>query len=69
MSYITGGVVFTRASIAAVETASLGMRFIGIGMSAVGCIVGVGIGGYLTHTYCEQILEQFKNFYKNNSEL
>ena len=33
-----------------------------------GCIVGIGLGGYFTHKFCEDLLDEFVNYYKNNAD-
>ena len=29
-------------------------------------IIGVAIGGYTTHRFCEQLIDKFVNYYKEN---
>ena len=74
-AYIGGGAVIgqgiTRASTAAIETAEIGasiaLRTVGIGIAAVGCVIGVGLGGYFTHKYCEQLIDKFVDYYIKNA--
>ena len=74
-AYIDGGAVIsqgiTRAYAAAFETAEIGtsiaLRTVGIGIAAVGCVIGVGLGGYFTHKYCEKLIDSFVDFYKKNA--
>ena len=45
--------------------AAKGLGICGIGLSTV---VGVGLGGYLTHKYCEKLIDKFVIYYKQNAE-
>ena len=60
----------TGAGEAVIEGASVavstGLRVVGIGFIAVGCIVGVGTGAYFTSKHCEKIIDKFAEFYKDN---
>ena len=40
----------------------------GLKWTIVGCIIGVGLGGYFTHKFCEDLLDEFVNYYKNNAQ-
>jgi GTP-binding protein EngB required for normal cell division len=40
----------------------------GIGGLAFGCILGIVLGGYFTHKFCEELLDQFVDYYKNNAD-
>ena len=51
------------------EAASIGVKAAGIGVGVVGCVIGVGLNGYYTCKFCNEILDQFEKFYKNNGEL
>jgi hypothetical protein len=31
-------------------------------------LFGVGLGGYFTHKYCEELLDKFVEYYKKNAE-
>ena len=70
-TYVSGGIVLSegivRTSSVVVETASIGLRIIGIGMAAAGSAIGVGLGGYLTYTYCEELLNKCEEIYKKKS--
>ena len=39
----------------------------GIGLAAVG-VAGIGLGGYFTHKYCENLIDKFVIYYKDNAE-
>ena len=72
-AYIGSGVSLgsgiARASAeAAVETATLGLKLVGSGLIIGGVILGVGLGGYFTNKYCEELLDKFVKFYKNNAQ-
>ena len=59
-AYIGGGTALgtgiARYSTAIAEGlevgASIGLKVIGISAAVMGCGIGVGVGGYLTHKYC-----------------
>ena len=72
-AYIGSGVSLSsgiaRASAeAAVETATFGLKIVGSGLIIAGALLGVGLGGYFTNKYCEELLDKFVEFYKNNAE-
>ena len=56
------------ASESILETTTIGLGVCGIGLGAVGVLVGVGVGGYLTHKYCENLIDKFVNYYKENED-
>ena len=49
-------------------SAALGLSICGVGLAAVGAIVGVGLGAYFTHKFCEDLIDKFVNYYKQNAE-
>ena len=53
---------------AATEAAAAGTlgKFIGVGLFGVGAAIGVGVGAYTTHKFCEEILDKFVEYYKKN---
>lgn len=64
---VTLGVGFTKAlsevgNIAATTT----LKIIGSSLLVVGCIVGVGTGYYFTHRDCNQLINAFAQYYKEN---
>ena len=72
-AYVGGGASITsgilRASTEATSTiGSASLKIIGTGAFALGAVVGVGLGGYFTHKYCEDLLNKFVEFYKKNAE-
>jgi len=34
----------------------------------VGAAVGVALGGYFTHKYCEELIDKFEDYYIKNAE-
>ena len=43
-------------------------KFGGIGFLGFGCILGIALGGYFTHKFCEELLDKFVDYYKNNAD-
>ena len=58
----------TASAEALAETATFGLQIVGTGLAAVGILIGVGLGGYFTSKYCEELLDKFTEYYKNNAE-
>ena len=66
-----------QASAAAAESASLAgqsaaaagastlSKFAGVGCIGIGCLIGIGVGGYTTYKFCEELLDKFENYFKN----
>ena len=69
-AYVGSGFsIGSRISCKVVEgTAALGLSICGVGLAAVGVIVGVGLGAYFTHKFCEDLIDQFVKYYKQNAE-
>ena len=44
---------------------TLGKVF-GVGLTVVGAAVGVGLGAYFTHKFCEELLDKYVEYYKKN---
>ena len=44
------------------------LQIVGAGCFIVGALIGVALGGYFTYSYCEQLLDKFVNYYKENAE-
>ena len=42
-------------------------RFISAGCIFGGAIIGVAFGGYLTVSYCKELLDRFEDYYKKNA--
>ena len=40
----------------------------GSSIAILGCLVGVALGGYFTHRFCEDLIDKFTQFYKNNAQ-
>ena len=40
----------------------------GLRTTLIGCVIGLGLGGYFTHKFCEDLLDKFVAFYKENAE-
>ena len=56
--------VFDKAE--ALRTAGSGaslFKFFGIGT-----IIGIGLGAYCTHRYCEDLLDKFADYYRKNAD-
>ena len=55
---------------AAVEAATAGTlgKIAGIGLLGVGIAIGVGMGGYVTHKFCEETLDKFVEYFKKNAD-
>lgn len=51
----------------AVITTSSGFRVLGGVFCGIGALIGVGLGGFFTHKHCEEIIDKFVEFYKNNA--
>ena len=59
----------TAQSAAAAASSSTSLcRFAGIGFLGFGIVLGVGLGGYFTHKFCEELLDKFVDYYKNNAD-
>jgi len=43
------------------------LKVIGVGCFVVGAVIGVACGGYLTVSYCEELLDRFEDYYKKNA--
>ena len=75
-AYIGGGTTIGVGIAEATSSATSGMasalgatlQLVGAGCFIVGALVGVTLGGYFTYTYCEQLLDKFVNYYKENAE-
>jgi hypothetical protein len=44
------------------------LKLVGTEAFIVGALFGVGLGGYFTHKYCEELLDKFVEYYKKNAE-
>ena len=57
------------AEVAATESALAGTlgKVFGYGLAGVGIVIGVGLGGYFTHKFCEETLDKFVEYYKKNA--
>ena len=56
------------ATSAAVGVGSTALKVVGTGLFVVGAVVGVALGGYFTHKYCEDLINQFEEYYVNNAK-
>ena len=75
---ITTGFARTASTIAetgsgAATSATIGLgtttlKIVGTSAFIVGALFGVGLGGYFTHKYCEELLDKFVDYYKKNAE-
>ena len=83
-SYISGGVAIgstimrttTSAASSAAEGATVvatgvgttALRVAGVGLLAVGAVLGVALGGYFTSKHCNELIDRFEEYYINNAE-
>ena len=58
----------SAAETAAAAGSSTLCKFAGYGFLGFGIILGVGLGGYFTHSFCEELLDKFVDYYKNNAD-
>ena len=77
--YIGGGLsigsAFSRAATTTSEVStgiisSLGtttLKVVGTGCFVVGAISGIIVGGVMTNSYCNELLDKFENYYKENA--
>ena len=77
--YIGGGLsigsAFSRAATTTSEVStgiisSLGtttLKVVGTGCIVVGAISGIIVGGVMTNSYCNELLDKFENYYKENA--
>ena len=56
------------ATTAGVSIGSTVLRVVGTGLFVVGAAVGVALGGYFTHKYCEELINKFEDYYINNAQ-
>ena len=78
-AYIGGGVSIgtviyrTVASTTEVSTrflSSIGtstLKVVGTGFFFVGAVAGIVIGGVMTNSYCNELIDEFENYYKENA--
>lgn len=82
-SYIGGGVSIgsgiIKASTAIAETSSTAtsvgvgvgataLRTVGTGLVVVGAVLGVALGGYFTSKHCNELIDKFEKYYKENAQ-
>ena len=75
-AYVGGGTSIGIGITEAASSASSGiasavgttLQIVGAGCFIVGALVGIALGGYFTYSYCEQLLDKFVNYYKENAE-
>jgi len=55
---------------AAVEATAAGTlgKIAGYGLFGISCVIGVGMGGYTTHKFCEETLDKFVEYFKKNAD-
>ena len=58
----------STATTAAVGIGSTGLKVVGTGLVVVGAVVGVALGGYFTSKYCEDLINKFELYYKQNAQ-
>ena len=75
--YIGGGVSIgtgiARTAATEVSTgflASLGpttLKFVGTGFFVVGAVTGIIVGGVMTNSYCNELIDKLEKYYKENA--
>ena len=55
-------------SAAAASSSNILCRLASIGLLGFEIILDVGLGAYLTHKFCEELLDKFVDYYKNNAD-
>ena len=56
------------ATTAAVGIGSTTLKVVGAGLFVLGAAVGIGLGTYFTHKYCEELIDKFEEYYKANAQ-
>lgn len=56
------------ATTVAVGVGSTALKVVGTGLFVLGAAVGVALGGYFTHKYCEELIDKFEDYYKKNAQ-
>ena len=77
--YIGGGVSIgtviarTAASTSEVSTRFLSsiatstLKVVGTGFFVVGAVTGIVVGGVMTNSYCNELIDKFEKYYKENA--
>ena len=60
--------VSTEAAAVEADTAGTLGKIAGYGLLGVGIVIGVGMGGYITHKFCEETLDKFVEYFKKNAD-
>ena len=50
-----------------VGTSATLSKCVSVGLFRVGIVLGIGFGAYFTHKFCEELLDKFVDYYKQNS--
>ena len=53
---------------AAISSSASLYRYASVGFLGFGIVLGVGLGGYFTHKFCEELLDKFVDYYKKNAD-
>ena len=56
------------ATTTALGFGSTALKFVGTCLFIVGAGVGIGLGSYFTHKYCEELIDKFEDYYKANAQ-
>ena len=56
------------ATTAVVGVGSTALKVVGTGLFVIGAAVGIALGGYFTHKYCEELIDKFEEYYKTNAQ-
>ena len=65
---VSAGSATASATTVAVGVGSTALKAVGTSLFVVGAVVGVALGGYFTHKYCEELLDKFEKYYKENAQ-
>ena len=50
------------------QSSTMICRIAGIGFLVFGIVLGVSLGGYFTHKFCEELLDKFEEYFRKNGE-
>lgn len=56
------------ATTATVGVGSTALKVVGTGLFVIGAAVGIALGGYFTHKYCEELIDTFEDYYRTNAQ-
>ena len=65
---VSAGSAIASATTVAVGVGSTALKALGTSLFVLWAVVGVALGGYFTHKYCEELLDKFEKYYKENAQ-